>query len=69
MHGSPAMEMDLEVEMELVYEWTADAEDDVLAESLEDAWFHRTEDKLAELEDAPSPETLRGRMMRMIGFA
>ncbi len=69
MHGSSAMEIDLEVEMELVYEWTADAEDDFLADALEDAWFQRTEDTLADLEDAPSPETLRGRMMRIIGFA
>jgi hypothetical protein len=65
------VDLDLEVEMELVYEWVADAEDDVLAEALEDAWFERSEETLAELDDdAPSPvPTLRGRMMRLIGLA
>lgn len=53
MHGSAATEMDLEVEMELVYEWTADAHDDFLAETLEDSWFDRTEAELAELADSP----------------
>jgi len=64
------VDLELEVEMELVYEWVADAEDDFLAEALEDAWFQRSEETLAELDDAPSPEpTLRGRMMRLIGLA
>ena len=58
--------------MELVYEWIADAEDDHLrawADTLEDAWFTRTEDTLHEIDDAPARPTLRGRMMRLIGFA
>ncbi len=62
--------MDLEVEMELVYEWVADSEADHLAELVEDAWFSRSEDSLAEIDDAPMPElTLRHRMMRLIGFS
>jgi hypothetical protein len=55
--------------MELVYEWIADAEDEVLADALEDAWFQRSGEQLAEIEDAHIPETLRGRMMRLIGFS
>jgi hypothetical protein len=63
------VDLDLEVEMELVYEWVADAEDDFLAEALEDAWFQRSEETLAELDDAPPrAPTLRGRMLRLIGF-
>ena len=62
--------MDLEVEMELVYEWVADSEADFLAELIEDAWFSRSEDTLGEIDDAPAPElTLRHRMMRLIGFS
>ncbi|MBA3462119.1 MAG: hypothetical protein H0T46_19320 [Deltaproteobacteria bacterium] len=63
------METDLEVEMELVYELTADAEDDLLADALEDSWFERSGEQLAEIEDALPPESLRVRMMRLIGFS
>ena len=58
--------------MELVYEWVVDADDDELAaraDAIEDAWFARPEDMLRDIEDLPARPTLRGRMMRLIGFA
>ena len=62
--------MDLEVEMELVYEWVADSEADFLAELVEDAWFSRSEDTFGEIDEAHVPDlTLRHRMMRLIGFS
>jgi hypothetical protein len=66
------MDADLEVEMELVYEWVADAEDDHLAawaEALEHAWFTRDEETLHEIEDAPARPSLGGRLLRLIAFA
>ena len=55
--------------MELVYELTADAEDEHLAEAAEEAWFQRTEEQLVDVDDAAPPTTLRRRVMRAIGLA
>ena len=63
------MDVDLEVEMELVYELTADAEDEHLTEAVEEAWFHRTEEQLVDVDDAAPPATLGRRVMRVFGLA
>src|SRR4051812_42689653 len=58
---------ELEVEMELIYEWTVDDDDE---DHLEDDWFHASDDGIASIEDAPRPrrDTLSGRVLRLIGW-
>ena len=69
MGDSPEVDVDLEVEMELVYELVADAEDEHLAEALEEAWFQCAEEQFVDVDDAAPPPTLRRRVMRAIGLA